>query len=120
MKKTFLLSIILFVATFSFSQNVGINATGALPDSSAMLDVSSTTKGFLPPRMTLAQRNLISLPATGIIVYQTDDVNGLYVNKGTAAVPDWQLIGPASPLSYGYFSTAATADTVGRVVPRVK
>ena len=35
-----------------FSQNVGINSTGAAPDASAMLDVSSTTKGFLMPRMT--------------------------------------------------------------------
>ena len=100
MNKIFLiLLIIITTASFSYAQNVAINADGALPNSSAMLDVSSTTKGFLPPRMTLAQRNLINLPATGIIIYQTDNVTGLYCNKGTAAIPDWQLIGPAIPVA---------------------
>ena len=96
MKKTFLLSLLSFInVTFSFAQNVAINAEGSLPNSSAMLDVSSTTKGFLPPRMTLAQRNLIALPANGLIIYQTDEVTGLYVNKGTSAAPNWLLVGPA-------------------------
>ena len=96
MKKIIALVIITcFFFAIAHAQNVGINANGSLPDASAMLDVNSTTKGFLPPRMTLAQRNLINLPATGIIIYQTDDVTGLYCNKGTASVPDWQLIGPA-------------------------
>ena len=90
------------------AQGVGINNTATAPDASAMLDVSSTTKGFLPPRMTLAQRNLISLPATGNIIYQTDDVSGLYVNKGTSSVPNWQLIGPAVPAASPsfFFNTA--------------
>ena len=94
MKKFLFLLISALALTNAYSQNVAINATGSLPDNSAMLDVSSTTKGFLPPRMTLAQRNLINLPATGIIIYQTDDITGLYVNKGTPSVPSWQLIGP--------------------------
>ena len=95
MKKFLFLLISALALTNAYSQNVAINATGSLPDNSAMLDVSSTTKGFLPPRMTFAQRNIINLPANGIIIYQTDDVTGLYCNKGTEAVPDWQLIGPA-------------------------
>lgn len=40
--------------------------------STALLNVSSTTKGFLPPRMTTAQRNAISSPATGLTLYCTD------------------------------------------------
>ena len=46
------------------------------PDASALLEVSSTTKGFLPPRMTYAQRNLISNPANGLIIFCLDC--GLY------------------------------------------
>ena len=57
----------------SYSQNgVGINATGAPADPSAVLDVSSTSKGFLPPRMTATERDAISNPATGLIVWCTN------------------------------------------------
>lgn len=76
MKKTLLFAS-LFASTVSFAQNVGINGTGALPDGSAMLDVSSTTKGFLTPRMTLAERNAIATPATGLLIYQTDNTLSL-------------------------------------------
>jgi hypothetical protein len=44
-----------------------------------LLSMSSTTQGFLPPRMTSAQRTAISSPATGLIVYQTDGTEGLWV-----------------------------------------
>jgi len=47
---------------------VGTNA----PDNSAMLDVESTTKGFLPPRMTTAERDAIINPAEGLQIYNTD------------------------------------------------
>jgi hypothetical protein len=48
-------------------------------DTSAVLDVNSTTQGFLPPRMTQAQRNAIYSPAAGLIVWCTDcGVNGLF------------------------------------------
>jgi hypothetical protein len=47
----------------------------------SIFTMSSTTKGFLPPRMTSAQRTAISSPAVGLIVYQTDATEGLYVNK---------------------------------------
>ena len=50
--------------------NIGIGTTS--PSSSAQLEVSSTSKGFLPPRMTQAQRNAISGPAAGLTVYCTD------------------------------------------------
>jgi len=61
---------------FAFSvnaQSVGINSTGDAPNSSAMLDVSSTTKGFLPPRMTAAEIALITSPANGLVVFNTTD-----------------------------------------------
>jgi hypothetical protein len=58
---------------FSAAAQVSINSTGSGPDPKAMLDVSSTDKGFLPPRMTTAQRDAISSPLPeGLIVYNTD------------------------------------------------
>ena len=41
------------------------------PDASAQLDISSTTKGFLPPRMTTTQKNAIASPAAGLVVYDS-------------------------------------------------
>ena len=51
--------------------SVGINA-GASPSASAQLDITSTTKGLLPPRMTTAQMNAIVSPAKGLMIYNTD------------------------------------------------
>jgi hypothetical protein len=62
--------------------NVGIGTNS--PDSSAIAQIDSTTKGFLPPRMTYAQRTVISSPAQGLMVYQTDsggDGEGVYVKR---------------------------------------
>jgi hypothetical protein len=51
---------------------------------SSILTMESTTQGFLPPRMTSTQRDAIASPATGLVVYQTDGVEGLYVRTSTA------------------------------------
>src|SRR5215831_4689990 len=69
--------------TFCFGQSVSINTDGTLPSASAMLDVKSTTKGLLIPRMTLAQRNAIASPATGLLVFQSDIVPGFYYYTGS-------------------------------------
>ena len=58
-------------SSFVFSQ-VGINMDGSSPDGSAMLDVKSKSKGFLPPRMTRAEVTAIPSPSDGLIVYCTD------------------------------------------------
>ena len=60
-------------------QSVGIGT--AIPDGSALLEVASTSQGFLFPRMTEAQRLAIGSPATGLMVYQTDGAEGVYINK---------------------------------------
>lgn len=72
------------VSLTSFAQ-VGVGTTS--PDASAALDVESTTKGFLPPRMTEGQINAIATPAEGLIVYCLDCTpKGLLVNNGTEFV----------------------------------
>ena len=57
--------------------SVGIGT--ATPDPSAILQVNSTAKGFLPPRMTQAQREAISSPAEGLMVFQTNNGAALYM-----------------------------------------
>jgi hypothetical protein len=61
---------------------VGIGTT--TPDNSAMLDVSSTDKGLLIPRMTKAQRDAIGSPVSGLMIYQTDNTPGFYFYDGTS------------------------------------
>jgi len=71
MKKLFILFAI-FTTFATMAQSVGINANGSTANASAILDVSSTTKGFLPPRMTYAQKSAISSPAAGLVVWCTN------------------------------------------------
>jgi uncharacterized protein (TIGR02145 family) len=71
MKKLFILFAI-FTTFATMAQSVGINADGSAANASAMLDVSSTTKGLLPPRMTQSQRIAIATPAAGLIVWCTN------------------------------------------------
>jgi len=68
--------------TFPATGAAGIGTTS--PNSSALLDVTSTTKGILVPRMTAAQRNAIASPATGLLIYQTNSTPGFYYYSGSA------------------------------------
>jgi hypothetical protein len=97
MKKSLLSNLLIVVCAFANAQSVGINTDGSAPQSSAILDVKSTNKGFLFPRMTYAQRTAISSPATGLMVYQTDKAivgdfrtveykEGVYVYEGSTWV----------------------------------
>ncbi len=68
-------SVIVLIAFFyakSGSAQLGINASNDPADASAIVDVASTTKGFLPPRMTTDQRKAIASPVEGLVVYNTD------------------------------------------------
>lgn len=80
------------VATAAHAQGVGINGTGAAADTSAILDLSATNKGFLPPRMKQSQRLEIVQPATGLLVYQTDGAAGLWYNAGSSVTPNWKQV----------------------------
>lgn len=97
MKKIYLAMATLFaLAMSSNAQNIfpstgaaGIGTTS--PNASSLLEVKSTTKGVLIPRMTAAQRAAIASPATGLLVYQTDATTGFYYyNAG------WKQLSPSS------------------------
>jgi hypothetical protein len=80
------LLVCLVVATNqAFSQTVVVtdDATYQTGNASSVLDVKSTSKGMLIPRMTQAQRSAISSPATGLMVYQTDGTAGFYYYNGS-------------------------------------
>ena len=62
-------------------------------DPSAIADFESTTQGVLIPRMLESERTAIANPANGLLVYQTDGDAGFYFNYGTAASPDWRILG---------------------------
>lgn len=89
MRYIYILFLALICNVSIMAQNVSINADGTVPDNSAMLDVSSTTRGLLIPRMTEVQRNAIVNPASGLLIIQLDNNPGFYYNNGTSASPDW-------------------------------
>jgi hypothetical protein len=80
--------------------NVGV---GASPATSGILDLTSTSKGLLVPRMTEAQKNAIGTPATALLIYQTDGTSGFYYYNGAA----WTAVGG------GGSGEANTASNVG-------
>jgi hypothetical protein len=84
MTKTLYVTIMVLLFTGStFAQNVGINSDGSDPDNSAMLDVKSANKGFLPPRMTTTEIMAIATPAAGLMAYNTT-YNTLVFYDGTS------------------------------------
>ena len=90
------LALLIFAFTAFASAQVGINTDS--PDASAALDITSTTRGLLPPRMTQAQREAIATPATGLTVYQTDGITGLYNYDDSA----WDLVTTSSDEYFPY------------------
>ncbi len=85
--KTILFAVAIFFYTATnlvFSQSVAINTDGSTANASAMLDVKSTLKGMLIPRMSRTERNAIASPATGLIIFQNaPDSIGLYYYNGS-------------------------------------
>ncbi|NQV01459.1 MAG: hypothetical protein HQ542_02355, partial [Bacteroidia bacterium] len=83
MKRHFIILAAFFLLSVTIDAQVAINEDGTDGDPSAMLDVKSTSKGLLIPRMTEAQRMAIINPAKGLLVYQTDADSGFYYNSLT-------------------------------------
>ncbi len=73
--------------TFPASGSVGIGTT--TPNASALLEIKSTNKGLLIPRMSKAKRDAIASPAKGLLIYQNDNTPGFYYYNGTK----WKQMG---------------------------
>jgi len=110
----FLAMISLFILNSSFAQPNIFPSTGAAgigttaPNPSSLLDIVSTSKGVLIPRMNKAQRDAIATPSTGLLIYQTNSTPGFYYYNGSV----WAAIsvkGANTTLS----NLAATAINVG-------
>lgn len=69
---TLQLAATLLLTALSAASQVSVNSSGLPPHEDAMLDVSSTSKGFLPPRMTSAERDAIASPPKGLMIYNLD------------------------------------------------
>ena len=80
----------MLLTALSYAQ-VGINTN--TPDTSSALEIESTTGGILIPRMTETQRDAIVSPASGLMIYQTDEVSGFYFYNGT----QWTSVGMSGP-----------------------
>lgn len=81
------IAVMILPAGFLFSQNMAINFDGALPDPAAIVDISSTTKGLLIPRMTTAQRDAIVTPPVGLQIYNlTTNTLDIYKSTGWSSV----------------------------------
>ena len=89
MRKITLIILMLFTA-LSYAQ-VGVNTN--TPDASSALEIESTTGGILIPRMTETQRDAIVSPASGLMIYQTDQDFGFYFYNGT----QWTSVGMSGP-----------------------
>lgn len=90
--------ILLFMVSTGLVAQVGIGTVS--PDASSALEIESTSAGILIPRMTEAQRTAIGSPATGLLVYQTNNTAGFwyYSGSGWAALgssSSWELTGNA-------------------------
>lgn len=72
------------VAQNTFPANGSVGIGTATPVASSILEIKSTTKGVLLPRMTKTQRDAIASPATGLLIFQTDNTKGLYYYSGSA------------------------------------
>jgi hypothetical protein len=142
MKKFYRLFVVLgftlLVSGVSVFSQVGINTGVTQPDPSAMLDVKSTTKGLLPPRMTHIELNAISNPADGLMVYCTDcgpnglgslsmfigggwytlssnclnplsPVTGTHVPSGTQIIWNWNTVSYATGYKWNIINDYASA-----------
>lgn len=120
---TSLLLVIILINTTSIFAQIAINNTNSAPHPAAVLDITSTEKGILIPRMSATERMDIEAPANGLLVYQNEAPRGFYffhdntwslINKSASAHPigsiiDWWRPNAGFPIPEGYVICDGTA-----------
>jgi hypothetical protein len=97
-----------FCVLNSFAQSLAINTDGSTANTSALLDVKSTTKGLLIPRLTKIQKNAVTTPAVGLLIYQTGpDSTGFYFYQNS----QWNWITDNKKSDSAYWSQYGNANT---------
>lgn len=90
------------VIFFAFAANAQMGIGITVPDASAQLDITSSTKGLLMPRMTLSQRNAIASPATGLLIFQSDVNTGFYYYSSSSWIKLDANIHGLGDIKYSY------------------
>jgi trimeric autotransporter adhesin len=93
-----------FTSSIAFAPPVNMGINTSSPNASAILDITSTDKGLLVPRMTMVQRDAIASPATSLLIYQTDNTPGFYFYNGTV----FEKVGGTTTPPFFKVSTANT------------
>jgi hypothetical protein len=84
MKPLYCIIIFFCIYKMGFPQSLAINTDGSTANTSALLDVKSTSKGLLIPRLSKTQKNAIAIPATGLLIFQNaPDSVGFQYYDGT-------------------------------------
>ncbi len=120
-KKLTMKNIATFTCLFMFlvavtNAQVSISTNTTTPDPSSILDLQSSDKGFLPPRMTMSQRNGIANTAKSLLIFQTDQDPGYYYNSGTPSAPLWVKLTGGEPAVYGMAFRSAPYDLAAKNV----
>lgn len=97
-----------FIAGLCQAQSLAINTDGSTANSSALLDIKSTTKGLLIPRLTKTEKDNITTPAIGLLIYQTGpDSTGFYFYQNS----QWNWITDSKKSDTAYWSQYGNANT---------
>lgn len=131
LQKLIILFALLVLCKISNAQNIGINATGAAPNGSAILDVNASDKGMLVPRIhlvSITDAATISNPATSLLIWNSNasvtggSGAGYYYNAGTPSVPNWvklinntELVASSGWNTTGNSGTNAAANFLGTI-----
>lgn len=115
--KNILFTIATIALGFSANAQVGIGTT--TPSSSSMLDITSTSKGFLKPRMTTAQRTAVASPAKGLEVFDTD-FNSTWFFDGSAWLNAASTTNYWTSVNGNLYNNAGSNLGIGTTIPSAK